>query len=180
MRLTVECSAELIQLMSSLQSSKMHDQRGLLSESDLELPEFLKVSPNNNNNNSKHLDDDVQTDPIRDSSILLTSSDLCIQPEVEKSGRRLSKSGERRRQSFVELSSRPKILSTFKPTNLASHTQPNSPSTPDDPIVEDTTLLAEDFDVTLVTIPSPPVSAKGFPADLPVPNYSPPTPLRRK
>lgn len=169
--------SELIQLMSSLHSSKMNDQRGLLSKHDLELPEFLKVSSNNNNNNNN-----VEKHSFEDSSVLLNSSDLCMQPEVDTSGRRLSKSGERRRQSFVELSSRPKTFSTFKPTNLSDFTRPSRDSSPefDDAATEDTTLIADDFDLTLVSVPSPPSPVREFPSDLPMPDYSPPTPLRRK
>nr|XP_039274177.1 regulator of G-protein signaling 12-like [Styela clava] len=62
---------ELINIMSASHNSKMHDQRGLLSEMNLELPDFLKtpvpspsktpipVSVNSNNNNHQKEDLDL-------------------------------------------------------------------------------------------------------------------------
>uniref|UniRef100_H2Y6H1 RBD domain-containing protein n=1 Tax=Ciona savignyi TaxID=51511 RepID=H2Y6H1_CIOSA len=61
---------ELINLMSSLQSNSMDDQRGLISKAHLELPEFLRIKTNENNVNANN---NVATSPDKLSPYAVTS-----------------------------------------------------------------------------------------------------------
>ena len=162
--------------MASLQSSKLHDQRGLLCKENLELPDFLKIENANNNNNSNRLSRVTNYDS--DSSVSATSCGHPASLRGDTGGRRRSKSSDRK--LFVELNSRPSSLSTFKPNHVTrSPVMRDSGSSSDDvtdlTIVDDVTL---DLDLTLVPLPTPPQQVRGF--DLPMPDYSPPTPIHRK
>jgi len=175
--------------MSSLQGSKLDDQRGLLCREDLELPEFLKIqsveSPNNNNNNSTRLNGTYQSDRVSshnysDSVSSTSSSGHCS--STGQTGHRRSKSSDKERNLFVELNARPKSLTTFKPI-LKSQSKPKLESPKDSysddcdtTIIEDSNL---DLDTTLVPLPTPP-RVRLLSNDLPMPNYTPPTPLHRK
>ena len=174
--------SELIQLMSTLQNSKMDDQRGLLCKEDLELPEFLRIdeNPNKNNNNSARLNGIHQSEHTSWHSDSSSSPSSSGRYSNSDNGRRRSKSSDRKRSLYVELNARPKSLTTFKPVSKTPTTldfcEHSSSDDCDTTIIEDSNI---DLDLTLVPFPTP-TRMKVLSDDLPMPNYSPPTPLLRK
>nr|CAB3265553.1 regulator of G-protein signaling 12 [Phallusia mammillata] len=201
---------ELLNLMSLLQSSKMNDQRGLISKADLVLPDFLKQpelatrgSKNGNNNNSTestgvHVVDNVvdELSPYAISSILDPSS---VQLTSDTSGRHTHRKTDTRRGSrgYVELSAQPKSFSTFKPsfavpqvsrdrlTPELNESDPNDTTIVEDPDIVGSLGLEGSFDpeMTLVTLSTPPhdLSVQGRNLlELSMADFSPPTPISTK
>nr|XP_009860293.2 regulator of G-protein signaling 12 isoform X1 [Ciona intestinalis] len=182
---------ELISLMSSLQSSTMHDQRGLISKAHLELPEFLKLKPTppsdeknvNANNNvmssmtSSGVTSSTEPSPYAVSYISDINTQHRSKPVKQEKG-------------YVELNARPKLMSTFKPSNPAPppnmgskppippHPQflsrGSTPSPVDD--LNDTTIVEDpdqvNFDPELTLLPSP-----THKRELQTPDYTPPPPV---
>lgn len=170
--------------MSLLQSSRMKDQRGLITKADLVLPDFLKQpstrgsqNPNSNNNNSAAspsvhvVDNDVtkELSPYAVSSVLDPSAVL---PSGDASGRHAHRKTDARRSArgYVELSAQPKSFSTFKPpfpvrqvsrdrlTPELSESDPNDTTIVEDPDIVGSLGFEGAFDpeMTLVTLPTPP------------------------
>ncbi|XP_076805564.1 regulator of G-protein signaling 12-like [Clavelina lepadiformis] len=212
---------ELINLMSVLQSSKMDDQRGLLSKSDLELPDFLKIKPipvnlnSNNNNNNKNVisvtsPSDSQNGSVTSRSVevsdpspyAVTSVIKSLKRDSDASNdhpplRRTSASGNQplaAKKCYVELNAAPRSLSSFKPSPPSVTNQVRLTPDPCDDL-NDTTIVEEpesllssgnfDPDLTLKPLPTPPparfnAGANGNLGELPMADFSPPTPLTKK
>jgi len=185
--------------MSTLQNSKLNDQRGLLTKADLEIPDFLKLQPpasnSNANNNCNNVTEErvsspavvvVENDPARFRPAPLDWKVTCA-TYGEKSRREPAARG--RSKPFVELSSHPRTLRTFKPspvsrpsTSSGSNFEPDD--TNDTTIVEDTDFVSKfasyDAEMTLCPLPTPPRSSKEVEMyDWSMADFSPPTPIAR-